>query len=473
MTVLTDHQKEELHRRTLEVLRRTGVTVLVQEVRDKLARAGCWVDGERVRIPAHLIDWAIDVAPQSIQLFTRDGEPALALEDRKSYYGTGSDTPYVLDVYTGERRSAVLQDVVNVSRLVDAFENLDFLMCMGIASDVPEDISDLYHFRAMVSNTTKPVVYTAWDRENLEDIIGMAESVAGGEEALERSPFCALYSEPIAPLTHATESLEKLLAICTKGLPVVYTPGLITGATSPMTRAGSIVQANAELLSGLLICQLIREGAPVIAGAGGMMTMDMSTALAAYGAPEFMLDWSALCEMGHYYKLPVFGFAGCSDAKVFDQQAGIEGALWVLTAALTGGNLIHDVGYVESGLTTSYEMLASMNETIGLVKRFVGGVHLDEDSLALDVIDRVGPGGHFLSDSHTVRHCRDNWQPELLDRGNRDDWEEDGEKTLGNRAGALVRAILETHEVDELDEGTRAELDRAIGRARARIGLQE
>jgi len=362
---------------------------------------------------------------------------------------------------------------VNVSILVDAFENLDFVMCMGIASDVPEGISDLYHFRAMVSNTTKPIVYTAWDRENLEDIIRMAEAVAGGEDTLERRPFCALYTEPIAPLTHATESLEKLLTICDKGLPVVYTPGLITGATSPMTRAGSIVQANAELLSGLLICQLIRKGTPVIAGAGGMMTMDMSTALAAYGAPEFMLDWSALCELGHHYKLPVFGFAGCSDAKVFDQQAGIEGALWVLIAALAGGNLIHDVGYVESGLTTSYALLASMNETIGLVKRFAGGVRVDEESLALDVIDRVGPGGHFLSDSHTLRHCRDNWQPQLLDHGNRDDWEADGERTLGDRAGSQVRSILDTHAVEELDEETKAKLDRTIEQARARIGLQD
>jgi len=475
MSVLTDNQKEEFHRKTLEVLRRTGVRVLVEQVREMLADAGCWVEGERVRIPPHLIDWAIDVAPKSVQISNRDGNPAMYLEGRKSYYGTGSDTPHVLDAHTGERRNAVIQDVANVSILIDALENIDFVMCMGIASDVPEQLSDLYHFFTMFVHTKKPIVYTAWNQDNLKDIIALAETVAGGAEELRRNPFCILYSEPIAPLTHATESLEKLLTICGKGLPVVYTPGLVTGATSPITRAGAIVQANAELLSGLLICQLINEGTPVIAGAGGMMTMDMSTALAAYGAPEFMLDWSALCEMGHYYNLPVFGFAGCSDSKVFDQQAGIEGALWVMASALMGGNLIHDVGYVESGLTTSYEMIVSMNETIGLVKKLIGGVRMSDEEFALDVIDRVGPAGHFLSDPHTVRHCRDNWKPQIFDRKSREQWEGDGEKSLGDRAAALAREIIDSYDwkefEGEINEEKLIQLNCTFAEAHIRLGI--
>ena len=225
----------------------------MSEVREKLADVGCWVDRELVRIPSHLIDWAVQVAPKSIRLVNRDGTSDIHLEGRKSYFGTGSDTPFVLDAYSGEKRKAVLKDVINVSVLIDALEDIDFIMCMGIASDIPEQLSDLYHFWAMARYTTKPIIYTAWNAVNLKDIIDMAETLAGGAEELERNPFCALYSEPIAPLTHATESLEKLLTICSKGLPVVYTPGLVTGATSPITRAGAIVQANAELLSGLLI----------------------------------------------------------------------------------------------------------------------------------------------------------------------------------------------------------------------------
>ncbi|MGD2144445.1 MAG: trimethylamine methyltransferase family protein [Anaerolineae bacterium] len=468
LQLLSQDQKQKVHQATLEVLRRTGVKVLVAEVRNLLEKAGCWLDGERVRIPPHLIDWAIRVAPSRVVLCDRDGEPAMELEGRKGYYGTGSDTPFVIDAYTGERRRTVLADVANVARLVDALEHIDFLMCMGIASDVTESISDLYHFREMVTNTTKPIVYTAWDRANLEAIIEMGEAVAGGAEELRRSPLCALYSEPISPLTHAKESCEKLLFIADKGLPVVYTPGVMIGGTAPVTVAGALVQANAEQLSGLLITQLIREGAPVI-GAGGILHMDMSKGLISYAAPEFMVAMTALSEMYHYYEIPIFSFAGCSDAKTFDQQAAAEGALWMLITALGGGNLIHDVGYVESGMTASYQQLVSMNEVAGLVKRIMRGVELTEETVALDVIDQVGPGGHFLGEAHTFDHFRENWIPELFDRSPRDEWEQNGKLTLGNRAAARVREILEHHEPPPLNEEIAAVLESLIQRARKRV----
>jgi len=467
LRVLGDEQKTQIHQATLELLRRTGVKIIVPEVREILARRGCWVDGERVRFPAHVVEWAVRVAPKRVVLCDRNGDPAMRLEGHNSYYGTGSDTPFVIDAYSGQRRTAVLADVVNVARLVDALANIGFLMCMGIASDVNEAISDLYHFQAMVSHTVKPIVYTAWSRQNLEAIIAMAEAVAGGAEALQRNPFCALYSEPIAPLVHARESCEKLLTICQKGLPVVYTPGLITGASSPVTRAGAVAQANAELLSGLVIGQSIREGTPMIAGGSGMMTMDMSTMLAAYGAPEFMLDWCALAEMSHYYGLPNFGFAGVSDAKTFDQQAAAEGALWVMLAAQVGGNLIHDVGYIESGLTASYEMLVTMDDFIGLTGRFMGGIEVSDETLALDVIDRVGPGGHFLAEKHTLRHFRENWYSRLMDRDSREGWEAKGRTTLGDRASARVRQILESHQPPPLDAAVAETLAAIIRRAEA------
>lgn len=469
LRILGDDQKLEIHQATLELLRRTGVRVLGPKVRALLDKAGCWLDGERVRIPPHLIEWAIRAAPKRVVLCDRDGKAAMFLEGYKSYYGTGSDTPFVVDAYSGERRHAVLADVANVARLVDALPYMSFLMCMGIASDVNASISDLYHFQAMVSNTAKPVVYTAWNVRNLQDIVEMAEAVVGGAEVLQRNPFCALYSEPIAPLVHGKESCEKLLYICEKGLPVVYTPGLITGASSPVTRAGAVVQANAELLSGLLICQSIREGTPVVAGGSGMMTMDMSTMLASYGAPEFMLDWCALSEMGHYYGLPIFGFAGVSDAKTFDQQAAAEGALWVMLAAQSGGNLIHDVGYIESGLTTSYEMLVTMNEFVGLTERFMEGVTVTKETLALDVIDKVGPGGHFLSEDHTLRHFRENWYSKLLDRQSREGWEAKGRLTLGERARARVQEILETHRPLPLEEAMLSKLNAIVQRAEKRV----
>ena len=461
LKLLGESQIVEIHLATMELLRRTGVDVENEQIRDLMAQAGCWVDGSRVRIPSDLIEWAIRIAPSRVALCRRDGQPALQLEGRKGYYGTGSDTPFVIDVDSGERRPARLQDVKNVARLVDGLANIDFLMCMGIASDAPEMFTDLYHFKAMVENTSKPLVYTAWSRQNLEAIIAMAEAVAGSPEALRRSPFCALYTEPISPLTHAQESCEKLLFIAEKGLPVVYTPGMQIGGTAPVTIAGALVQANAEQLSGLLICQLIRQGAPVICG-GGVLFMDMAKGLISYAAPEFMLAMGGLSDLCHYYGLPIFSFAGCSDAKIFDQQAAAEGALWMMVSALTGGNLIHDVGYLEGGLTASYQMIAAMDEVAGLVKRFMSGIEVTPDSLALPVIDAVGPGGHFIGEDHTFRNFRQNWVPELFDRDSYGDWQEQGGQNLGESANERIRSILADHRPAELEATTSERLAELI-----------
>jgi len=228
------------------------------------------------------------------------------------------------------------------------------------------------------------------------------------------------------------------------------------------------VQANAEALSGLLITQLVREGAPVI-GAGGILFMDMAKGLISYAAPEFMLAMTAFSEMYHYYKLPIFSFSGCSDSKTFDQQAAAEGSIWMVLTALGGGNLIHDVGYIESGMTASYEQLVSMNEVAGLVKRFMRGIELAPETLALDVIGQVGPGGHFLEHPHTYKHFRENWAPELFDRAARDDWEMDGTMTLADKANAKIRNILENYQAEPLSDDISAALDAVIQKAEERV----
>ncbi len=470
--VLSDDQLEELHLATLEVLRRTGVVILEPEGVELMEKAGCKVDGQRVRIPAHLVEWAVSAAPPCVTLCDRNRNPAMRLEGERVYYGTGSDTPNVVDPESGQRRPARKADVGNVSRVVDFLPHLDFMMCMGIASDVDQAVSDLHHFEAMVTNTTKPIVFTAWNLDNLKDIVEMAEAVAGGEEALRLSPFCALYTEPISPLQHAVEASQKLLYMSGKGLPTVYTPGLMTGASGPVTIAGGLVQGNAELLSGLVMSQLKREGAPFIYG-GGVLPIDMRTTLMSYASPEFMLATCALKDMSRYYRLPMFHFAGCTDAKTFDQQASLEGALWVLLAALNGGNLVHDVGYIDNGLTTSYEMLVAMDETIGLTKRIMDGVVVDDETMALEVIDQVGPGGHFLGTEHTYRHFRQNWFPNLLDRTNYETWVENGRLTLGDRALAKAREILADHQPEPLDEAVASRLADIIVRAEKRTGVRE
>jgi trimethylamine---corrinoid protein Co-methyltransferase len=469
--ILSDQQIEALHSAALEILRRTGVDVYDPEALELLRRAGAKVDGIRARIPAGLVEWAVRTAPSQVVICDRNGAPAMWLEGRKSYYGTGSDTHNIYDPYSGERRLTVKADVANVARIVDALPNLDFLMCMGIAHDVPQEISDLHHFEAMVTNTTKPLVVTAWNLANLQDIVEMAEIVAGGPEALRLNPFFLLYAEPISPLRLVAEPTQKLLYLAGKGLPCIWTPGQVGGATSPVTLAGALAQGNAEALIGVVLAQLKREGTPIAYGSSTIQ-MHMGTMVACYEAPEFMLSVMAFADLAHYYRLPVWAYGACTDSKVFDQQAAIGGAFWTLIGALTGGSLCHDVGYLESGLTTSLELLVTANEMIDQARRLVGGIEITPETLALDVIDQVGPAGHFLGTQHTYRHFRENWVPKLYDWNNYQAWESKGKLTLGQRANARVRDILETHTPAPLPEETCAKIGAVIDRAAVRSGVQ-
>lgn len=461
LNILSRDKLELIHLSTLEVLRRTGVAVKEPTALEVFKKGGCDVDGERVRIPGNMVEWALENTPPRVIMCDRNGDPAMFLEENNTYFGTGSDTPNVVDPYTGERRFVVLKDIENVSKTVDYLDEMSFMMCSGIASDVNHKISDIYHFEAMVNHTEKPLVFTAWSLENLKTIIEIAEVVAGGEEKLKNSPFLSLYTEPISPLTLAGESTQKLMYMAEKSLPVVFTPAVITGATGPVTLAGGLIQGNAEILAGYVLANLIKEGAPFIYG-GGVTSMDMATSIACYASSEFLLATSALTDMARYYKLPMFSFAGCSDSNIYDQQAAIEGALWILLSSLNGGNLVHDVGYINSGLTTSFEQLIVSNEVVGMVRRITQGLEVNEETMALDLIDEIGPGGEYLTSEHTLRHFKENWYPELLSRSPYEKWEEEGEKDLKTKANEKAKYIIENYSPKPLDEKIKTELRKIV-----------
>lgn len=451
LNVLSRDQLERIHLSTLEVLRRTGVVVKEPEAVELYKKAGCWTEGERVRIPANLVEWALRNAPPGVCVCDRNGDPVMLLEENNAYYGTGSDTPHIVDPYSGERRLVVIKDVENVAKVVDYLNGISFMMCSGIASDVTSEISDLFHFEAMVKHTEKPIVFTAWNLDNLKAIVEMAEIVSGDSEKLRNNPFLILYTEPISPLLLAKESTQKLMYMAKKFLPVVFSPAVITGGTGPVTLAGGLIQGNAEVLAGCVLSNLVNEGAPFIYG-GGVTSMDMASSIACYASPEFMLGTCAVTDMARYYRLPTFHFAGCSDSNIYDQQAALEGSMWVLLSQLSGGNLVHDVGYINSGLTMSFEQLVVTNEVIGLVRRIAQGIEINEKTLAQDLIAEVGPGGEYLTSDHTLKHFKENWFPELMCRSPYEKWKDEGAKDLGQMANQKVRDILENYAPKPLAE---------------------
>ncbi len=454
LQLLSQDQIKQIHSASLGILERTGVRVMLPEALDLLEKAGAWVLSETmVKIPSHLVEEALRSAPSRIAVYDRNGSPAMNFEGFNTYFGPGTDTTSVMDIETGERRPAKGQDVARVARLCDALPNIDFVASMGgVSSDECDpDLSDRHNFALMLSNTTKPLLFTAWSLEGLKDIHRMASIVCGGDKALEQKPFLVHYAEPITPLQHVAESMQKLLFCAEKRIPCAYVSAPIMGATSPATIAGTIALQNAEFLSGLVIAQLKRKGAPILYGGGGT-PMDMKTSVNIYCGPEAFLVHVANKEMATYYGLPDFNTGGCSDAKVLDQQAGAEASLSLMQAAMAGSSLVHDVGYLESGLTASCEMVVLADELIDMIKHILKGVTVDAESLAIDVIDKVGPGGNYLQEKHTMQHFKSVWYPGLFDRANHKRWTDSGGKDLFKVLNEKVKTVLEKHKPEPLAE---------------------
>lgn len=470
LNVLTRDQCEEILLSAQEVLARTGVTVLDDEAREVMKKAGCWIDGVKVKIPSGVVRRALQSVPNRVTLCnSRTGSRDVLLESNNAYFGTGSDTPYTIDPYSGDRVRSTRESVGRACKVIDALPNLDFVMSLGIVQDVSALVSDRWQFEAQVLNTSKPIVTTAHDIHGFADIIEMCEIIAGGVEELRKNPFMTLYAEPVSPLQHAWEAASKLVLAAKKGLPVVYTPCIMSGGTGPATKAGILTQALAESLSGLVVNQTTREGSPFIMG-GVLTIMDMSSTIFSYGSPEFDLQMAGYADVAHYLGIPMFGTCGCSDSKVVDQQVGIESALSVVMTALSGPNLNHDVGYIEYGSTSSLESLAINNDIIGMARRLVRGFEIDEETLALDLIEKVGPGGDFLAEAHTAKHARkEAFVSELFDSQRREAWEGDGGKTLYERANEKVRDILENYEVDPLPKDVQDRVHAVVERAQEAI----
>jgi len=310
-------------------------------------------------------------------------------------------------------------------------------MSLGLVGDKPTVVSDRHQFEAMLANTVKPVVFTAHDRAGMQDIMAMAAASRGGADVLEREPSICLYAEPSTPLRHTGNAAEKLLLAAEQRVPAIYTPCPMAGGTAPASLAGALVVGIAESLSGLVIHQLKRPGAPFITG-GVISVMDMRAAILSYGAPELSLMSAALTDMAHHYRLPMFSTAGCSDSKAMDEQAAAEATMSIMVAALSGANLIHDIGFLEAAMCGSMELTVFSDEVIGMAKRILGAIPMGADDLALEVIEEEGhPSPGFVSSEHTVRNMkRDIYYSDFVGRVKEsyEDWYE--------KAHARVKEVL-------------------------------
>jgi trimethylamine--corrinoid protein Co-methyltransferase len=471
--VLTQEEIEAIYFSALTVLYETGVRVYEKEGVEVAYAGGAIVedtteDSSLVKMPPWMVDKALATLPRKVVVTGPDRKYRMELYKDQIYFGAGSDTPFTLDPYTGERRRATYDDVKNFARLAQAMPNIDFHMSLGIVQDTAVGTYDRWQYLAMLEGTSKPINITAVDLDGLRDQLEMAYIRVGGKEEWKKGPIFSLYIEPVSPLSHSEEVIQKLLFSADHDIPFVYTPCPLAGATAPCTLAGTAVQALTESLFGIVLSQLRKPGASLIIG-GLMSNMDMLTTVYSYGSPEMALLSAAYTQITKWLGVPEYETAGCSDAKMFDEQAAMEATINIATAALVGGNMIHDVGYIEQGLCSSMELMVASDEIIDMVKRILRGIPVTDGTQALDVLDQVGPAGQFLDHDHTYERFKaEIWRPKLLDRNNWENWEKAGSKTHRERVHERVIEILETETEPLFDEAMYKELHRICELADAR-----
>jgi trimethylamine---corrinoid protein Co-methyltransferase len=460
---LSPEQCQRLHQASLEVLQRTGLRIFEAEALELLAQAGATVsDDNRVRIPARLVEQALSTVPRTVTLYDRHGRPAMVLDGHVTYFGPTVETFYVIDHRDGVRRRALLQDVVEAVTLMDALPNIDYLMSQFNPGDIDGTIADRYVMEAMLNYTTKPIVFVNYDFQGCVDNIHMAEAVAGSPEALQARPFVAGYINVTSSLRFNEESVQKVLYLAEKALPCIFVPGTVGGLSAPITIPALLVHRHMGGLAGLVLSQLKRPGTPFIITGTVDGSLDMRNLTIPYGEAEHRGAAEALA---HHLNLPQFSTAGVSDAHLVDEQAGIEAALTILAEVLSGGQAVHNVALLEEAMLGSLAQLVICDEIINWVRTFAAPIDISDESLALDLIDQVGPDGQFLDSDHTRRHYRERWSPKLFERGNYERWVARGSKTLGERAAERAEKILATHRPDPLQAIVAADVHNILQRA--------
>jgi trimethylamine--corrinoid protein Co-methyltransferase len=329
-----------------------------------------------------------------------------------------------------------------------------------VPADVPTARANTLQMKAMIQNSIKPIMFVTNDYEGSISNVEAAEAVIGGEKQLEKKPYVCCYINVTDPFRHNRESLQKVLFLSGKGVPTTYTPMVLRGINGPVTSAGATALANAGELVGLVLAQLNRKGAPVLLSGGYGDIFDMRTMTDIYTGPE---SYGTRPSMASYYGLPIFGLGGASDAKIPDEQSAIEASLTLHFEALCGVNMVHDVGYLESGKTFSLEQLVICDEIIGYIRRFSQGIEVSDETLAVELTKQQGHHGEYLGTEHTVTHYKKDWRPTLFDRNNYEGWKSAGATTMRERAKAKVDDALGTHRPVQLPSTVREESERILG----------
>lgn len=464
LKILSDREINHIHEASLKVLSHTGMIIYSRAVLEMLLSTGTDVDftQQRVKFPAGLIEKSLKNLPSKIELYDRNLKDSLSIGNGGGYVASGHNAIFVLDINTGQRRSVTKKDVANFATLADALDNIDIVGIQAMPQDVEPKASLLHAIEASLNNTTKHIFFSPESAQVTEAAIKMAQAVAGKEDLLGSSPMtCQLSST--SPLFWETGAVESVVKISRSGIPCSFLPQPYTGVTAPITLAGLLTMNNAEFLSGVVISQLSRKGAPVIYGTG-WSTFDMRYGTVLISTPEATLCRIAGVQLARFYNVPSHTIGPDSDAHLHDEQNGWEKIMSTLSGLGSGVDILVNAGMFDTGLTVSLEQLVIDNEIVGWVRRYLEGIEVTDQTIAIDVINNAGPKGNFLCEEHTLKYLRskEHWEAKLSDHHGFEVWKEKGGADIVKTAKIRAQDILDAAQIQELDEGVHEKICQII-----------
>lgn len=445
---LTDEGIRKIHESALTLLSEIGVEVHSKLAFETFQKHGAVCDASKklVKFSRSMVEDAIAKAPKKVVLCGREEKYDLYCEGKNVHLGTGGTVLNVMDLETDEKRPTLLKDVRDIAKLCDALENVHFMVLPVYPNDLPPPEVDINRFHSSIMNCSKHLMGGIYTLKGTLDIIKMAETIAGSPKALRDRPFISFITCVVSPLKIDDLYGDILYHIAKAGMPVAIPAEPLTGATSPVTIAGLLTGLHAETLSGVILTQLVNPGTPALYACTATST-DLKTMGYVSGSVEMGLINAGAAAMAQHIGLPNYTTAGMSDSKIVDTQNGYEKALTNTLVALSGSNFIHDAaGLVEFASTASYKQYVIDDEIIGMVMRAVRGIEVSDETIALDVYRRIGPGGNFLSDIHTCQWMRkEHYTPQLSDRQLRINWEKSGKPCVEEKAKATAKTLLRDH----------------------------
>lgn len=473
LETLSEQETEAIKEASYVMLRDTGVMVHHDAVLRLLSEAGAAVDRERkiARLSEKLVVNSVSQAAKQYTLYGRDGNQTARFGHSDFVLMSSPGQFAWIDLQTGDRRPATIQDTRDAIRLGDALGHITIVGAMAQPEEISERSRDVLLTAELVKGTGKPTRCWVRNGKTARYILEIYRAVAGGEAALRTRPMIEAFLEPISPLQLPGDGLDIVKEFAQAGQPVGIGPMAMTAGTAPGTLAGTLAQENAEILAGIVITQLLAPGTPITYG-GIPHIMDPRTGICSFGSPEQGLMAVAMAQMARSYGFPAYVNVGLTDAKLPDAQAGIEKTATLLMGALAGADTFGHCGICGTDHAGSLLWLAFDNEVMDYVRRITRGFAVDRDRLATDIVGAVGPAGNFLAEEHTVRHFRQEmWLPTpVWTRQTYDLWQSEGGRSFADRLGDRISEILTTHRPEPMDEALSKEIDRIVACAQRELG---